>query len=581
MNRLGRFVLALAGFGALLLGLAAPAGAHAVVVGSDPADGSRLAKSPASVTIRFDEPVGIDLGYLRVVDSTGRRVDSGQASHPGGDGTAISVALKAGLGDSSYLASYRVISADSHPVAGSIRYVVGSGALGAAGGGPSGSAPVNQAVSSLLAASHWLSFAGVGVVGGSWLIFTLWPSGQRRQPVRRLIWTGWTAAVLGALGEFLLQGAYAAGSGLSSVLRAGLLDDTLHANSGQLLSIRLVLVGVLGAVLTALFAGYRRPNWLPAAGVLVGVGIVITFAASGHAQSANPRWLAVLVDALHLTAMIGWLGGLTILLVAASGRARRVEPAEPVRIAELAGGAGAVELAEPVESVEPVGTDDTEELSAGLPIFSRVAMTCVATLAITGTIQAWRELGTVDAITTTRYGQLVLIKVVLFLGLVALGYFARRAVQTRVAGRSTLTRLRRTLVTEITVGAVVLAVTGVLIAQPPGSVALAAERGKARSTEVAVTASSRAVVQVDPGVHGSVQISIRLIGGAKPTSVTATASLPAKQLGPLSVPLQAAGPDSYSGSGVLLPSAGVWQISVTVQTSQFDSTTAVASLRVY
>ena len=47
---------------------------------------------------------------------------------------------------------------------------------------------------------------------------------------------------------------------------------------------------------------------------------MVTFAASGHAQSANPRWLAVLVDALHLTAMIVWLGGLVMLLVAAFGR---------------------------------------------------------------------------------------------------------------------------------------------------------------------------------------------------------------------------------------------------------------------
>ena len=63
--------------------------------------------------------------------------------------------------------------------------------------------------------------------------------------------------------------------------------------------------------------------------------------------------------------------------------------------------------------------------------------------------------------------------------------------------------------------------------------------------------------------------------------MTATASLPAKQLGPIPVPLKAAGTNSYSGSGVLLPAAGIWQISVTVQTSEFDSTTAVAKVRVY
>ncbi|MGI8667734.1 MAG: copper resistance CopC/CopD family protein, partial [Jatrophihabitans sp.] len=594
MSRLIRFGLTLLALAAGLVLFAPQAMAHAVVVGSDPVDGSRLSSSPTSVTIRFDEPVGLDLGYLRVVDGAGRRVDTGAASHPAGNGAAISVALRGGLGDSSYLASYRVISADSHPIAGSIRYVVGNGALGS-GGGPSGSAPVNQSVSSLLAVSHWLSFAGVGWVGGLWLIFTLLPAGQRRPPIRRLIWTGWAAAVLGALGEFVLQGPYAAGSGLGTALHTGLLDDTLHVNAGQLLSVRLVLIGILGTVLTALFAAdaWRRPSWAPEVAAIVGVGIVVTYAATGHSQSANPRWLAVLVDALHLTAMIIWLGGLVILLVAATTR-RRPAVAEPVEYADElayaagpsypAGGPGYPTDGPDDQAFDTDGPDDqafdTDELSAGLPIFSRIAMACVATLAVTGTLQAWREIGTVHAITTT-YGRLVLVKVALFCGLLTLGYFARRSVARPRLGRSSLSRLRRTLITEVTVGATVLAVTGVLIAQPPGRVALAAERGKARSTTVTVTAQARAVVRVDPGVHGNVQISIDLAGGPAPTKVSATASLPAKQLGPIPIPLQAAGPASYSGSGVLLPSAGTWQITITVQTSEFDSTTAVAQLRLY
>jgi copper transport protein len=121
----------------------------------------------------------------------------------------------------------------------------------------------------------------------------------------------------------------------------------------------------------------------------------------------------------------------------------------------------------------------------------------------------------------------------------------------------------------------------VLIAQPPGKAALAAQRGKPRTTTVAVTSTANAVVEVDPGVHGSVQFTIQLTGGIKPTAVTATASLPAKQLGPIAMKLQAIGPNSYSASGVLLPAAGMWQVSVLVQTSEFDSTTAVATLKVY
>jgi len=223
---------------------------------------------------------------------------------------------------------------------------------------------------------------------------------------------------------------------------------------------------------------------------------------------------------------------------------------------------------------------DGSELAAGLPIFSRVALICVGTLAATGLLQAWYEIRTVPAVAGTRYGQLVLVKVVLFTGLVLLGYLARRGLR-RTAGEGTLSRLRRTLLIEVTVGALVLAATALLISEPPGTVALAAQRAKPRQVTVAVTNQSQAVVEVNPGVHGSVQVSVQLTGGSKPVAVTGTASLPAEQLGPIPLKLQPAGPNSYSAAGVLLPAAGTWQFQITVQTSEFDSSTAVAALKIY
>jgi copper transport protein len=527
-----------------------------VVISTTPTDGARLANAPAAVSVKFDEPVGLDLGYLRVVDSAGRRVDAGNPTHPNGDGTQISVALKSGLGDGRYLASWRVVSADSHPVAGTFRFVVGSGPLTAGPGTSSGGSTVNRGVSTALAVSHWLSFAGVGVVGGSWLIFTIWPAGRRRVSVRRTIWAGWGLAAAGAITEYLLQGPYDAGSSLATILQSNLLDATLHVNSGELLSLRLLLLGVLGLVLTALLGNtVDRPSWAPEAAAIVGAGIVVTFAATGHSQSTNPRWLAVTIDALHMTAMIVWLGGLAIL------------------------------VASTMSSRDPETEDDSVELAAGMPIFSRVALTAVATLAVTGTFQAWREVGAWAALTATTYGRLVLIKVLLLGVLICTGYLARRVVLRRdwAGGNGTsllspVQRLRRTLVVEVIVGAVVLAATGVLISQPPGKVALAAQQSKPASATVSVTADSKARVVITPGKHGTVQVDVSLTGSVTPVAVSGTASLPSKSLGPITLPLQAAGPRLYSATGVLLPSAGDWQIDVTVQTSQFDSTTGQATI---
>jgi len=543
--------------GALLLAVisaAPPASAHAVVVSSDPADGARLSKAPSAVTVRFDEQVGVGVGFLRVVDGAGQRVDTGGTGHPGSDGTALTVRLTSGLGDGSYLASFRVTSADSHPIAGSIRFVVGNGPLSGAGGGSTGTTAVDRTVATGLAAAHWLSFAGVALVGGSWLIFSIWPAGQRRRSIRQAIWSGWGLGAAGAVGEFLLQGPYAAGSSAATMFRPSLLDATLHINAGQLLSLRMVLLGVLAAILTAVFDpdARRRPTWGPEAAGMVGIGIIVTYAATGHAQSESPRWFAVLVAALHLSAMVVWLGGLALLVIAAVGRRSDTEQ-----------------------------QDDDVELAAGMPIFSRVALTCVGLLVVTGSILAWREVATVDAVVPTWYGRLVLVKVLLLAGLVGLGYFARRTVLrrdwTELGGP--LLRMRRTLAAEVLVGSVVLGVSGVLIALPPGKVALAAVRSRPAVAVVTVSSQSAARVEVDPGRHGSVQLTVQVAGGPAPTRVTASASLPSAGLGPIPVELQSIGPRSYAGSAVNLPVAGRWQITVTVQTSAFDSTTAVATVR--
>ena len=229
----------------------------------------------------------------------------------------------------------------------------------------------------------------------------------------------------------------------------------------------------------------------------------------------------MLVDALHLSAMIVWLGGLALLAVAA------------VLCRRAAGRTGS--------PTRPAGRPTGLQLAAALPVFSRVAMACIATLAVTGTLQAWREVGALDALAGTRYGQLVLVKVVLFCTIVGLGYLARRAVLRSTgpgrtgqpdapaagpgpvpdgtepvpAGGGTATalssrvavraepglpeRLRRTLLVEVAVGALVLAATAVLVSQPPGKVALAAERSKAPAGQRAGERRHRATVRDDAG----------------------------------------------------------------------------------
>lgn len=121
-----------------------------------------------------------------------------------------------------------------------------------------------------------------------------------------------------------------------------------------------------------------------------------------------------------------------------------------------------------------------------MPVFSRAALISLGVLVVTGVYQGWRESGATDALTTTTYGRLVLVKATLFLVLVSLGYASRGMVSRRLitaaAGNEgpssnaliSTPRLRQTVLLEAALGVVVLAVPAVLVARPPGRAAASA-----------------------------------------------------------------------------------------------------------
>ena len=253
MRRITALAAALVGVLAGLVLYAAPASAHATLVTSTPGDGARLKSAPASVSITFDEPVSIS--YFHVIDPSGDRVEAGTPTHPGGDGTKIAVNLRPGLGDGTYVESWRVISADSHPVAGTVRFVVGNGPLAASTVDVS---TVNRLTSVVFDAVRWVSYAGLALLGGVWLLLTVWPAGRVERRARRLVWLGWAALTAGTAAELLVQGPYAAGQGLGGLFNASSLNTTLHGTYGQYHSARLLLLGLLALVLGRALAAARR-----------------------------------------------------------------------------------------------------------------------------------------------------------------------------------------------------------------------------------------------------------------------------------------------------------------------------------
>ena len=123
----GRPVAGLVLAGLVVLGApAGPAAAHARLVGSAPEAGTTVERVPAEIVIELDaKPATIEGDPLQVYTPEGRRVDAGDP-HVGEDGRRLAVTLDPGqpLPSGEYQVAYRVVSADSHVIAGRLSFTV-------------------------------------------------------------------------------------------------------------------------------------------------------------------------------------------------------------------------------------------------------------------------------------------------------------------------------------------------------------------------------------------------------------------------------------------------------------------------
>jgi copper transport protein len=542
------------------------------VVGTDPSDSSRLESAPARVTVTFSEDVSVDAGYVKVVDGDGDEVSEGATTHPDGDGRKVGVPLRAGLGDGTYVVSYRIVSEDSHPIGGAFSFVVGDGPLVSATGSVVGGT-TDPVVEWIFTAARFGSFAGIVVFGGLAFVVLCWPAGRSSPRVRRVIWSGWAVAATGAVLALLLEGPYAAGTGLADALDPDLIGTTLGTTYGRMLSARLVLLGVIAVLAVRLLreqgeVAERVRSRDEDLAAICGLGVLATYGGVGHAAAGSQPTLALLSDTAHLAAATLWIGGLIVLLTGL------------------------------------LPTRRTAELAQALPRFSRLAMGSVAVLALTGTYQAWREIAPLAALWSTEYGRLVLLKILGFVLLVGLGNLGRIAVRRHyvtpvayalsekdVLGTARaeppaeeedrlLRRLRASVGIEVAVAAAVLAVAAILVSTPPAR----ATYSKPVDATVQLASGGSAALSLAPARVGAntVTITVRDPQGAPVDAreVSLTAALPAEQIGPLPVQVTRTGTGTYGSTTVSLPRPGRWELVLRVQKSEFDRDVAQVDVTV-
>lgn len=155
----------------------------------------------------------------------------------------------------------------------------------------------------------------------------------------------------------------------------------------------LLTAGCTAVVLGCAIARLRDPESvqirIPLIAALLGV---LTPAVTGHAGTAPDHELSVVTVALHVGAAALWVGGLAAMVVLLPRR-------------------------------RPL-------LDSALPRFSRLAAVCLVTVGLTGVANAALRLPTWDALLTTGYGGLIIVKSVAVVLLAGLGGLARRRLAT-------------------------------------------------------------------------------------------------------------------------------------------------------
>ena len=569
---------------ALVLVLASPAAAHATLLQSDPAPGAVLQQSPSAITLRFDSPVSATLGAVRVYDSQSNRVDAGGTS---ASGSVVRLRVPK-LRDGSYVVTWRVTSADTHPVDGAFTFQVGTTGnasspaarnlaqrlLGKQGGDP--------LVGAAYGATRWLVFGGLALLlGAVAFVGLVWPQGRRSTWTRRWAWAGWLALLVGTFAGILLYGPYAAGLGLGDTTQSSLLANTLGSRYGEIALARLLLLLLAIPVVRAYINPHRSLSpriarrWGVAAIVLAAL-LAATPGLAGHAVTG--RWVnaAIVADTFHVLAMGVWLGGLGLVVTVLLSRG------------------------------------NAARLRGPLLRWSTVAAGCLTVIVATGAFQAWRQVGNLGALRSTDYGRMLIVKVVLFTAMVALASFGRDVVvrifpRSRrgpirptpvVAGgaddlsgaqdvdidteRAELRRLRRSVGAEVVAGVAVLIVTALLVnAPPPRS---AAATGATPDLLEVTLKSSRVWVDVilTPGRRGTNDIHVSTLrSNGRPVNVQelrVTLDLQARRISPITLPLNRLDSGHYLTSSFNIPIAGTWRVTARPLFSAFDEETIVGNL---
>ncbi|MFN6122475.1 MAG: copper resistance CopC/CopD family protein, partial [Actinomycetes bacterium] len=358
------FGVALVAFGLLPVGDVA---AHATLEASIPAPSSVLEEAPEAIVLDFDESIEPGLSSIEVFDAEALPVEVGDPVQAPSDDTVVQASLP-DLDDGVYAVVWRVASADGHVVDGAFSFSIGTGGgeVGDLLDRVTGDARASSSVTTTADVARWVLYLGLVLLlgAGGW---TLFAGGEVPGVRRQLPVIGWAMAMLSSLALYGLYGAEAVAGTLADAFSPevwGRIDGT---QTGRMILVRIALLAILGVLLA--LRSRRAAAWWTYGMLLAGLGSLITLPAAGHPSATSPRALYVALDMVHLTAIVGWMGGLALLGIGSASWLQQ------------------------------------ERAQATVRAFSRTATVLVPVIVGTGVVPTVELAGGVDKITDTDWGR--------------------------------------------------------------------------------------------------------------------------------------------------------------------------------
>lgn len=530
--------------GAFVLTGAQAASAHAELLSTTPEDGAVLDQAPAEAVLTFNEPVQLIDGSIRLFpgDEDPLTLEAHVSN------TSVIAALPDDVDVGAYALSYRVVSADGHPISGAITFTIGDAA------GSSADAPVVEtttpqdtafAVSALTALQYLSLLAFAGLILFEWLVLrNASPPSRRTLNIMRVTGIG---AVTASLLLIPASALHVTGERLVAVIDpAAWWTGVFWAPVAATVA---VCAGVVGAMLLL-----TRKTQLRGTRLLAVLLTLLALAAPvlvGHTQLIEPRALIVGADIGHLLAGSFWIGGvLGLLLFLPSARAtgNGTAPTLAVKVVQR---------------------------------FSHLAVWSVAILAVSGTIMGIMIVGSPDTLVTTSYGLTLLLKTGIVIPVIAIAAYNKLRllpkISTRPTARMQWQTLNRTLAYEAALLVAVLLLTGFLTNLSPAHEHHDTTTGDTASVAqiVALDANAQGLSlrgELEPALTGENEITFTLEYDGEPITpdeVTIRTRLPEHDLGPFQTTAELDPATGEYAAGLDMPVAGEWEMQVLARVSTF------------